>query len=94
MNASKVGKRGTVVIPAALRRRFGIEEGSLVVAEATEEGVLIRPAVAMPLEVYGEERKAELLLSNAVDDEDYARVLEEVREMGIDLETIPHSKPF
>lgn len=55
---------------------------------------MIRPAVAMPLEVYGEERKAELLLSNAVDDEDYARVLEEVRKMGIDPETIPHPKPF
>ena len=25
---SRVGKRGTVVIPAALRRRYGIEEGS------------------------------------------------------------------
>ncbi len=38
METSKVGKRGAVVIPAALRRRFGIEEGTLVVAEATDEG--------------------------------------------------------
>jgi bifunctional DNA-binding transcriptional regulator/antitoxin component of YhaV-PrlF toxin-antitoxin module len=35
MEPSKVGKRGTVVMPAALRRRYGIEEGTLVVAEAT-----------------------------------------------------------
>ena len=90
---SKVGKRGTVVIPARLRRRFGIEEGSLVVAEATEEGVLIRPAVAVPLEVYSGERRAEFLLSNAVDDEDYARALEEVRAMGLDPEAIPHRRP-
>ena len=26
---SKVGKRGTVMIPAELRQHFGIEEGSL-----------------------------------------------------------------
>jgi len=39
LETSKVGKRGTVVIPARLRRRFGIEVGTLVVAEATEEGV-------------------------------------------------------
>jgi hypothetical protein len=32
---SKAGRRGTV-IPAALRRRFGIEEGYLVVVEATQ----------------------------------------------------------
>ena len=47
-STSRVGKRGTVVIPAALRRRFGIEEGSLVIAEDREEGILIRPAAAVP----------------------------------------------
>ena len=51
-STSRVGKRGTIVIPAALRRRFGIEEGSLVIAEDREEGILIRPAVAVPLESY------------------------------------------
>ena len=56
---SKVGKRGTVVIPATLRRRFGIEEGSLVIAEEREDGILIRPAVVLSVEVYTPERKAE-----------------------------------
>lgn len=77
---SKVGKRGAVVIPAPLRRRFGIEEGTLVVAEATEEGVLIRPAAAVPVEVYSPERRARLLMENATDAEDYARAAEVVRE--------------
>lgn len=85
VDTSKVGKRGAVVIPAPLRRRFGIEEGTLVVAEATEEGVLIRPAVAMPIEIYSAERKARLLLENATDAEDYARAAAVVREeMGLD----------
>jgi AbrB family looped-hinge helix DNA binding protein len=79
LETSKVGKRGAVVIPAPLRRRFGIEEGTLVVAEATEEGVLIRPAVVVPVEVYSPERKARLLLENATDAEDYARVAGVVR---------------
>ena len=90
---SKVGKRGTIVLPAKLRRRFGIEEGSLVVAEEREEGVLIRPAVALPVEVYTPERRAEFLLSNAVDAKDYARAREEVRKMGFDPGKIPHPKP-
>ena len=92
-NTSRVGKRGTVVIPAALRRRFGIEEGSLVIAEDREEGILIRPAVAVPLESYSQERKAEFLLSNAVDAEDYARAQEEVRKMGLDPATVAHREP-
>lgn len=92
-STSKVGKRGTVVIPAALRRRFGIEEGSLVIAEDTGEGILLRPAVAVPLEVYSDERKAEFLLSNAVDSEEYARAGEEVRNMGLDPAEVPHRSP-
>ncbi|MGD0919654.1 MAG: AbrB/MazE/SpoVT family DNA-binding domain-containing protein, partial [Thermodesulfobacteriota bacterium] len=62
METTKIGKRGAVVIPAGLRRKYGFEEGSLVVAEAREEGVLLRPVVTLPLERYTPERKAEFLL--------------------------------
>lgn len=90
---TKVGKRGTIVIPAELRRRLGLEEGTLVVAEEREGGVLIRPAVALPLETYSPERRAEFLLSNAVDAEDYARAVREVEKLGLDPDEIPHKKP-
>lgn len=90
---SKIGKRGTVVIPARLRRRFGFEEGSLVLVEEGPDGVIIRLAVAIPVEVYTPERKAEFLLENAVDAEDYARAVEEVRRMGLDPESIPRERP-
>ncbi len=90
---SRVGKRGAVVIPSALRRRFGIEEGSLVLAEERPDGILIRPAVALPLESYTPERRAEFLLSNAVDAEDYAAAIREVRALGLDPDKIPHHQP-
>lgn len=64
--AAKVGKRGVVVLPAPMRRRFGLDEGSMVVAEAREDGILIRPARLLPqVEVYTPERIVEFLLSNA-----------------------------
>jgi AbrB family looped-hinge helix DNA binding protein len=91
--SSRIGKRGTFVIPASLRRRFGIEEGSEVIAEETPEGILIRPAVTVPIELYSAERKAEFILSNAVDPADYARAVEEVRSMGLDPRKIDHHKP-
>jgi bifunctional DNA-binding transcriptional regulator/antitoxin component of YhaV-PrlF toxin-antitoxin module len=90
---SRVGKRGTVVIPAALHRRYGIEEGSFVVAEPCEGGVLIRPALVLPVEVYTPERKAQFLLSNAVDAADYDAAVAEVRRMGLNPKKIPHYKP-
>lgn len=91
--ATKVGKRGTIVVPVSLRKRFGLEEGALVIVEESDEGILIRPAVAVPLESYTPSRKAEFLLSNAVDAEDYARAVEEVRRMGLDPATVPHYNP-
>lgn len=90
---SRVGKRGTVVIPSALRRRFGIEEGSLLIAEERNDGILLRPAIALPVESYTASRRAEFLLSNAVDEDDYARAVERVRQLGLDPEAIPHHKP-
>jgi AbrB family looped-hinge helix DNA binding protein len=90
---TKVGKRGTIVIPARLRRRFGIAEGALVIAEERKEGVLIRPAAAVPIEMYTPARRATFLLSNAVDAKDYARAVKAVRKLGLDPDTIPHHKP-
>jgi AbrB family looped-hinge helix DNA binding protein len=52
VEASRVGKRGAVVIPARLRRRFGIEEGDFVIAEEREEGILIRRAEVRPVAAY------------------------------------------
>ena len=91
--STKVGRRGTFVIPANLRRRYGIEEGSEIIAEETPEGILIRPALTVPIELYGAERKAEFILSNAVDAQDYARAVAEVRALGLDPEDVPHVKP-
>lgn len=89
----RMGKRGTVVIPAALRRQYGLDEGSLVVAEPREDGILLRPAMAIPVEIYSPERKAEFLLSNALDDADYEQTVAEVRRMGLDPDVIPHRRP-
>ena len=91
--SARVGKRGAIIVPADLRKRFGIEEGSLVVAEEKEDGILIRPAVIVPVERYTPERKAEFLLSNAVDADDYRRARKEVRKLGLDPDSIPHFRP-
>ena len=93
METSKVGKRGAIVVPSRLRRKFGIQEGGLVVAEERPDGILIRPAVAVPLEIYTPERKAEFLLSNASDEKDYKAALAEAKKLGVNPANISHVKP-
>ena len=91
---SKVGKRGTVVIPAGLRRRFNVIEGSFIMAEERPEGILLRPAAVLPMESYSPERKAEFLLANAINAADYAGAIKAVITMGVDPAIIKHRKPI
>jgi AbrB family looped-hinge helix DNA binding protein len=93
MESARVGKRGAIIVPARLRKRFGIEEGSMVVAEEKDDGILIRPAVLVPVERYSPERKAEFLLSTATTAGDYQKARRAVRKLGLDPDSIPHRRP-
>jgi AbrB family looped-hinge helix DNA binding protein len=48
VETTKIGRRGTVVIPAKLRKQLGLDEGDLMIAEAVDGGVLLRPAAIAP----------------------------------------------
>jgi AbrB family looped-hinge helix DNA binding protein len=93
MQSIVMGKRGTVVIPAKLRKRYRLDEGSPMLIEEREDGLLMRPAVSTPVdvEVYTQERLAEFFLNNAMDKEDYLEARQEVVGMGIDPDTIHHA---
>jgi AbrB family looped-hinge helix DNA binding protein len=92
MQAVKIGKRGTVVIPARMRRRYKLDEGSPLLFEEREDGILMRPAATKPVdvEIYTPERLAEFFLNNAMDKEDYLDARNEVEAMGINPDTIDH----
>jgi hypothetical protein len=64
-----------------------------VIAEDADGGILIRPAIVVPVERYTAERKAEFLLSNAVDEADYRKARREVRKLGLDPDSIAHRRP-
>jgi AbrB family looped-hinge helix DNA binding protein len=89
----KLGKKGVFTIPQALRKRFGLHDGSLIIAEERDDGILLRPAIATALEMYDDRRTAEFLLSNAVDAADYQKAREEVGALGLDPDVIGHLKP-
>ncbi len=86
--SARVGKRGAIIVPANLRKRFGIEEGTIVTAEEKEDGILIRPAVVVPVERYSPERKAEFLLATATTEADYRKARSAVRKLGLDPDSI------
>lgn len=54
-----VSGRGLVMLSAALRQAAGIRPHDNIIAETTPEGILLRPAVTLPVEIYDAERVAE-----------------------------------
>lgn len=85
-----VGEDGLIAIPADVWRQAGIVEGSPLVVEARDQEIVIR-AAAPAIEIYTPERKAEFLLSNAIDEADYQRARAEVVKLGFDPDLVPSS---
>jgi len=48
--------RGVVTLPAKLRLALGLKADDQLIAETTPEGLLLRPAVTLPIEIYSEKR--------------------------------------
>lgn len=46
---SSVTIKGQITLPAALRKRFGLERGRKVMFVATDEGILVKPAELLDL---------------------------------------------
>jgi AbrB family looped-hinge helix DNA binding protein len=47
---------GVVTLPTKLRKALGIKAGDQLIAETTPTGLLLRPAVTLPIEIYSEKR--------------------------------------
>ncbi len=54
-----VNARGVVTLPAKLRQALGIKADDQLIAETTSEGLLLRPAVTLPIEIYSDKRVRE-----------------------------------
>ena len=75
-----ITRRGAVTLPADLRECVGIKPGDQLIAEMTPEGLLLRPAVTLPVEICNdtrvhefEESEAELATQDGESMEDRAR---------------------
>ncbi len=54
-----INSRGVVTLPAKLRQAMGLKADDQLIAETTPEGLLLRPAITLPLELYGAQRVKE-----------------------------------
>jgi antitoxin PrlF len=60
-----INARGVVTLPAKLRKALGLAPDDQLIAETTPEGLLLRPAVTLPIELYSDERLTEFAEAEA-----------------------------
>ena len=63
--ALTLSSRGTLTLPAKLRQSLGLKADDQLIAATVPEGLLLRPAVTLPVEIYTERRIAEFDASEA-----------------------------
>ena len=54
-----INSRGVVTLPAKLRQALGLKADDRLIAETTPEGLLLRPTVTLPIELYTPARERE-----------------------------------
>jgi bifunctional DNA-binding transcriptional regulator/antitoxin component of YhaV-PrlF toxin-antitoxin module len=55
----QINSRGNLTLPKPMRKMLGLEKGGVVMAEPSGQGILLKPAVAFPIEMYTDSRVAE-----------------------------------
>ena len=60
-----LNERGVITIPAQLRQAYGLKANDELILEGTETGILLRPSVSVPIEIYSEARIAEFARDEA-----------------------------
>ena len=54
-----LNSRGVITLPAKIRHAMGFQANDQLIAEITSQGLLLRPTVTLPLEMYTPERVQE-----------------------------------
>ena len=69
-NKITINERGALTIPAKMRETFGIKPNDELIIEDTEQGLLLRPAFSVPVEIYTKDRIKEF----ASDEDDIGKL--------------------
>jgi antitoxin PrlF len=54
-----VSNRGQITLPAALRKRFGIRPGDVVIVEERDGEIVLKPAAVLEIDNYTDEQIAQ-----------------------------------
>lgn len=79
---AQLSGRGTVTLPAEVRRSLGLTEGDVLGVSVKDGRIVLTPSVVTPVELYSEERVAEFAASSEMTEDDVATARRRWGERG------------
>jgi AbrB family looped-hinge helix DNA binding protein len=73
-----VSNRGQITLPAATRRRLGINGGDVVILEDRGNEIVLKPGVVIEVDVYSDEQIARWDAADRLDDAERRRIVDAV----------------
>lgn len=77
-----VSTRGQITLPAALRRRFGIKAGGVIILEERGNEVVLKPGAVVEIDLYTDEQITEWDTDDILSDQERAQILTSVASRG------------
>ena len=77
-----VSTRGQITLPAALRKRFGIKAGGVIILEKRGNEVVLKPGAVVEIDLYTDEQITEWDTDDILSDQERAQILTSVASRG------------
>lgn len=77
-----VSGRGQITLPAALRKRFGIKSGDLLILEDRGHEIVLIPVIVPEVQCYSNEQIAEWDAADRLSERDRTRMLDRLGGSG------------
>jgi len=73
-----VSSRGQITLPAALRKRFGIKSGDVVILEDRGNEVILKPGVVLEIQHYSDEQITQWDAEDTLTDHERAQIVDKL----------------
>lgn len=60
-----MSSRGQITLPSEIRKKYGMDEGSILVAEDRNGEIILKPAAVFEVEYYTDEQVQELIAADS-----------------------------
>jgi len=72
--------RGQLTLPAEVREKFGLEEGSVMTLEDRDGAIILRPAALLEVEIYGQDQIQSWMAADYIPEDEKRKLVSKLKK--------------